>query len=134
MVGWLAKYTPAAERALPPSASPYHFHKRNLVVGKDGRARISTVGERERVMGFPTGYTLGATSSSAAKADPFGTFAVRASLVGNSISVFVLQWVLAQLATQLGFRSHMPTRRELREGRARDLVTLEDPGAGHSGT
>ena len=85
-------------------------------------------------MGFRTGYTLGAVSSSSAKADKKGAFSVMASLIGNSISVPVLQWVLAQLAVQLGFLCRMPTRRELREGKAHLLVTTEDPGVGHSGT
>jgi hypothetical protein len=110
-------------------ASPYNFMEKNMIdVGskdKPGVKRVLSVGEREAVMGFKRGYTLGAVPSGMAKDNPRKAFSVRASLIGNSISVPVAEWLLAQLAVHLGLMTRMPTRGELRDGSAKQLVSPE---------
>ena len=111
------------------SASPYNFMEKNMIdVGskdKPGVKRVPSVGEREAVMGFKRCYTLGAVPSGMANDNPRKAFSVRASLVGNSISVPVAEWLLAQLAVHVGLMSRMPTRAELRDGSAKRLVAPE---------
>ena len=62
------------------AVAPYQFHGRNCVLRPSGALEPPDVGERERLMGFETGYTLGAVTSSKAKQDPKHEFSVRASL------------------------------------------------------
>ena len=76
-------------------------------------------------MGFKRGYTLGAIPSGMAKNNPRKAFSVRSSIIGNSISVPVAEWLLAQLAVHLGLMTRMPTRGELRDGSAKQLVSPE---------
>ena len=111
------------------SASPYNFMEKNMIgvgsKGNPGVKRVLSVGEREAVMGFKRGYTLGAVPSGMAKDNPRKAFSVRASLVGNSISVPVVEWLLAQLAVHIGLMSRMLTRAESRDGSAKQLVAPE---------
>ena len=76
--------------------------------------RGSDISERERIMGFDEGYTLGAMASSAAKAQPAEELAIRASMLGNANDVKVAAWALSHLAFDLGYLERVPTRAEIR--------------------
>ena len=79
---------------------PYQYTHRNLVINRSNEMRLPSIQEKEYIMGFPIDYTL----PSVAKGSR-GTEAhldVRHSLIGNSWSVPVIAWLLAQLFGRLG--------------------------------
>ena len=105
------------------ACSPYNFALRNRVLRGSGDRSVPSVLERERLMGFSDRYTQNAMASNAAKAQPRLAFATRCSLIGNSMSVFCVAFLLSTLALQLGFLESMPSRRDVREKAASARVT-----------
>ena len=102
----LAECTGAETEAWAESSyalSPYQFQRRSCLRRPDGTFDVLSVGEQERIMGMPSGYTAAAVPSSKAKADKRAAFAVRASLCGNAMHVRKLEWILCQLAVELGY-------------------------------
>ena len=115
------------------ACSSYNFAWQNRIERPSGTRTAPSILKRERLMGFLPGCMMTALTSSAAKGNKQLKFATRASLVGNSISVRVLEWVMAQLAVHLGYRSRMPSRRELRDRCVKECLAAEHPGLGTSG-
>lgn len=79
---------------------PYQYRTQHLMVSKKGEYRLPTVSEKEYMLGFPVGYT-----SSCVKKNHRDTKAhedCRATLLGNTWSVPVIAWFLAQLFGMLG--------------------------------
>ena len=80
---------------------PYQFANRNLLINKRNELRLLTIEEKEIMMNFPIQYTLNSVDKkqrgSTAHSD------LRHTLIGNSWSVPVIAWLMAQLFGRLGF-------------------------------
>ena len=81
---------------------PYQYRYQHGVIHPKHGWRIANVNEREAMLGFPLDYTLECWSKSARKLNPLGHEDARMSLLGNSWSVPVVAFLLAQLLAPLG--------------------------------
>ena len=79
---------------------PYQYKDCHCVRQGDGRLRPPSTAEREAILGFPIGYTqrcvIKAEQGTARHND------IRLTLLGNSWSIPVICWLLAQLLSFLG--------------------------------
>lgn len=79
---------------------PYQYTAKNLMINKHNQLRMPTISEKEYMLGFPVGYTNPCWGKQGR-----GTTAhkdVRQTLLGNTWSVPVVAWFLAQLCGPLG--------------------------------
>ena len=67
-------------------------------------------------MFFPKNYTVAATASSLEKTNPQAMFDARASLLGNTMEILTMSWVLFRLAVKLGYLHQTPTMSEIAHG------------------
>ena len=92
----------------------YQFRDRNCLRRPDGRLEPPNADERERLMGFTSGHTIPARSSSQAKHNKLEFEYARRALVGNSFQCDVVAWLLAHLLCQLGLLAAIPSPADLR--------------------
>ena len=76
---------------------PYQYRYQHGILHPKHGWRLANVNEREAMLGFPLEYTLQCWSKSKRKLDPLGHEDTRMSLLGNSLSVPVVAFLLAQL-------------------------------------
>ena len=69
------------------------YEDRNLVV-QSGRTRVLSCEERELLLGFAQGHTLGTWNKTRRAGDGFGFKAARGILVGQSVSAYAVAWIL----------------------------------------
>lgn len=79
---------------------PYQYTNNNLLVSKSNELRLPSIEEKEFLMGFPIGYTIGSVSKKDRNTQDH--LDIRHSLIGNSWSVPVVAWFLSQLFGRLG--------------------------------
>ena len=78
---------------------PYQYRWKHLVADA-GESRLPTIGEKEVIMGFPLHYT--ATCLPKSKQQGSAYLDCRHTLIGNTWSVQVVTWLLANLFNPLG--------------------------------
>ena len=79
---------------------PYQYARRNLLGGRSGEVRLPSIEEKEFIMGFPVGYTMNCVNKQSRGTTKHSD--ARHTLIGNSWSVQVVSWLLAQLFGTLG--------------------------------
>ena len=79
---------------------PYQYQGRNLLINRSNKLRLPSIEEKEFIMGFPVNYTLNAVVKK--NRGSVEHLDVRHSLIGNSWSLPVVAWLLAQLFGRLG--------------------------------
>ena len=92
---------------------PYHYRPEHLVIGDKGLARPPNAPEREFVMGFAPDTTVAAFPKGERKSRTAHYEDERCSLVGNSISVPVLAFLLGQLLEARGMVSTAPSVQQI---------------------
>ena len=80
---------------------PCQYKDIHCLVHRTGVMRVPDVSERELMMGFPLRYTANCSPKSERKGPDYND--TRLSLLGNSWSVPVVAWLLAQLFSWLGW-------------------------------
>ena len=95
---------------------PYQYKLENIVYCPRRGFRVLSATEREVMMFFPKNYTVAATASSLEKTNPQAMFDARASLLGNTMEILTMSWVLSRLAVKLGYLHQTPTMSEIAHG------------------
>lgn len=80
--------------------SPYQYANRNLLINRRNELQLPSIEEKEFMMGFPVHYTINSVEKK--HRGSVSHMDIRHSLIGNSWSVPVIAWVLAQLFGRLG--------------------------------
>ena len=96
---------------------PYQYQHK-YQVWKGSSHRLVNTEERETILGFPRGYTTQCVPKSQQKTIEHDD--LRKTLLGNSWSVTVVSWLLAQLGAQLGLIPPMTVQ---------DCIDATAPGA-----
>jgi hypothetical protein len=112
----LAKY------GCPPSL----LQSSNLVLRADGALTVPGEQERELLLGYRKDHTLAAVKSGLLKSNASGCYAVRASLVGSSMSCWLVGWLLGHLAVawrHLGNAASFADLRAVAAGGTRQLAS-----------
>ena len=81
---------------------PYQYKDENLLWHPNKPPRTPSVQERERCLGFPTGYTRNVLPKNEAKGNPQKMEDIQMTLLGNTWSVAVVAFLLLQLLRPLG--------------------------------
>ena len=76
----------------------YQYEARNLVKKPDGTLRVPSLTERERLMGFPTGYISSGISTKLTVNEAFN---LGACMLGNSFNVYCITFLLDELLMQV---------------------------------
>ena len=79
---------------------PYQYTAKNLLINRKDELRLPSVEEKEYMLGFPVGYTRSCLSKQ--KQGTLDHSDARSTLLGNSWSVPVVSWLLAQLCSKVG--------------------------------
>ena len=79
---------------------PYQYMGSNCLINRRNELRLPQVEEKEMMLGFPVGYTAPCCVKS--KRNTKETEDLRHTLLGNSWSVVVISWFLAQLLAPRG--------------------------------
>ena len=111
--------------ALPP----YQFREENLVLDRRGFLRIASVAERGRLLHFPDYYLEAATPSALRKYDTQKEFSTKASLLGNSMDVWIVALVAGQALADWGYLTRPPTMDEIRQDDVEKLHLREESAA-----
>ena len=86
---------------------PYQYMSKNCLINKQDQLRLPSVEEKEYLMGFPVHYTQLCLPKQARKGDSY--MDARHTLLGNTWSVPVVSWFIAQLLAPRGLcRPHSP--------------------------
>ena len=79
---------------------PYQYKAQHCLINRSNQVRMPCIEEKEYMMGFPIGYTIGCLPKGKRKSQEHVD--KRHSLIGNSWSVPVVSWLLSQLLSVLG--------------------------------
>ncbi len=82
----------------------YQYEDRYMVSRPDGSWRTPSLTERERLMGFPTGYVSSAVSTKLTVNEAFN---LGACMLGNSFNVYCITFLLDELLRHFS-KSHQP--------------------------
>lgn len=80
---------------------PYQYRDQHCVVNKAGTLRVPNSSERELLLGFPLHYTSMCLPKAERKSCAYND--CRLTLLGNTWSVPVISWLLAQLFSFVGY-------------------------------
>lgn len=72
----------------------YQYESWHMVRKPDGSIRLPSLGERERLMGFPTGYVSTGLSTKLRLSEAFN---LGACMIGNSFNVYAISFLLDEL-------------------------------------
>ena len=81
---------------------PYQYREVHCLVNRSNQLRVPDVSERELMLGFPLHYTAACATKRERKRTGYSD--LRLTLLGNTLSVPVVAWILGQLYGILGFR------------------------------